>query len=156
MSDVILNIPKAASTDLRQFYDKYAGMLLGFIQGIVQDSKKSEEQLIKIITSFVLETKLNSDSNISTWIHLRRHAQQVLAQQNFSDRPASIGNLDQTSNLAENINNVLTAKEQMIFHAVYYQGRAIACIAESIQEDENSVRIQLKSAMDKMRRLRGN
>ena len=156
MSDVILNIPKAASTDLRQFYDKYAGMLLGFIQGIVQDSKKSEEQLIKIITSFVLETKLNSDSNISTWIHLRRHAQQVLAQQNFSDKPASIGNLDQTSNPAENINNVLTAQEQMIFHAVYYQGRAIACIAESIQEDENSVRIQLKSAMDKMRRLRGN
>jgi DNA-directed RNA polymerase specialized sigma subunit len=155
MSDAILNIPKEASKNIRQFYDKYAGMLLGFIQGIVPDAKKSEEHLIKIITSFVLETKLNADSNISTWIHLRRHAQQILAQQNFSERPASIVNLDQNS-LSEDVNNILTAPEKMIFQAVYYQGRSITCIAESLGEKENSVRIQLKSAMDKMRRLRGN
>ncbi|MFD2288998.1 hypothetical protein GJU39_13020 [Pedobacter petrophilus] len=156
MSNAILNIPKEASKNIRQFYDKYAGMLLGFIQGTVPDAKKSEELLIKIITSFVLKTKLNSDSNISTWIHLRRHAQQILSQQNFNDRPASIVNPDLNNIPSEDHQNALTAQENMIFKAVYYQGRSIACVAESLAEEENSIRIQLKSSIDKMRRLREN
>lgn len=156
MSEATLNIPKEASGDIRQFYDKYAGMLLGFIQGTIQDSKNSEAHLIKIITSFVLETKLNSNSNMSTWMHLRQHAKEVLAQQNLSERPTSMTSLDQNNNRSEDHINVLTAQESIIFKAVYYHGRSIACIAASLGEEENSIRTQLKSSIDKMRRSRGN
>ena len=154
MSEATLNIPKEASSDIRQFYDKYAGMLLGFIQGTIQGSKNSEEHLIKIITSFVLKTRLNVNSNRNTWMHLRQHAKEVLAQQNLSETPTVI--LDQNNNRSEDNMKVLTVQERIIFKAVYYQERSIACIAESLGEEENSIRIQLKSSIDKMRRLREN
>ena len=87
-------------------------------------------------------------------MHLRQHAKEVLAQQNLSETPTVI--LDQNNNRSEDNMKVLTVQERIIFKAVYYQERSIACIAESLGEEENSIRIQLKSSIDKMRRLREN
>ncbi|NTE03291.1 sigma-70 family RNA polymerase sigma factor [Agrobacterium tumefaciens] len=156
MSQVILNISKEASKDIRQFYDKYAGMLLGFIQGTIQDPKESEMHLIKIITSFILETNLNAQTNLSTWMLLRQHAQRILAQQNLSDKPLTDAVLNKVSNHPAENSDLLTSREKEIFTAVYYQGKSISGLAESLGEEENNIRIQLKSSIDKMRRLREN
>jgi len=156
MSEVILNISKEASKDIRQFYDKYAGMLLGFIQGAIQDPKESETLLIKIITSFILETNLNAQSKLSTWMLLRQHAQRTLAQQNLSDSPLTDSVLNNPSNHPVENSDLLSPREKEIFSAVYYQGRSISGLAESLGEEENNIRIQLKSSIDKMRRLREN
>ncbi|MCX2432679.1 hypothetical protein [Pedobacter sp. GR22-10] len=151
MSEVILNISKEASKDIRQFYDKYAGMLLGFIQGTIQDPKKSEAHLIKILTSFILEVKLNPQSKSSTWMLLRQHAQKILAQEQLTDTESMI-----TSDYASVNPDQLSLKEKEIFNAVYYLGRSVSYLAASFGEEENSIRIQLKSSIDKMRRLREN
>lgn len=151
MSEVILNISKEASKDIRQFYDKYAGMLLGFIQGTIQDPQKSEAHLIKILTSFILEAKLNPQSKSSTWMLLRQHAQKILAQEQLTDTESMI-----TSDYASVNPDQLSLKEKEIFNAVYYLGRSVSYLAASFGEEENSIRIQLKSSIDKMRRLREN
>ncbi|MCX2583247.1 hypothetical protein [Pedobacter sp. MR22-3] len=151
MSEVILNISKEASKDIRQFYDKYAGMLLGFIQGTIQDPQKSEAHLIKILTSFILEVKLNPQSKSSTWMLLRQHAQKILAQEQLTDTESMI-----TSDYASVNPDQLSLKEKEIFNAVYYLGRSVSYLAASFGEEENSIRIQLKSSIDKMRRLREN
>ena len=151
MSEVILNISKEASKDIRQFYDKYAGMLLGFIQGTIQDPKKSEAHLIKILTSFILEAKLNPQSKSSNWMLLRQHAQKILAQEQLTDTESMI-----TSDYASVNPDQLSLKEKEIFNAVYYLGRSVSYLAASFGEEENSIRIQLKSSIDKMRRLREN
>ncbi|RZL22611.1 MAG: hypothetical protein EOO96_23890, partial [Pedobacter sp.] len=74
MSEVALNISKDNLKDIRQLYDKYAGMLLGFIRGSVQDQKRSEEFLIKIISEFALET----NGKAASWLELRQFARYKL------------------------------------------------------------------------------
>lgn len=151
MSEVILNISKEAPKDIRQFYDKYAGMLLGFIQAATQDPEKSEAHLIKILTSFILEKKSNPQTNLSTWMLLRQHAQKILAQ-----HPLAGAESIKMPNHATINSDPLNSREKEIFNAVYYQGRSVSYLAATFGEEENSIRIQLKSAIDKMRRLREN
>lgn len=155
MSRAVLNIPQTAPKDIRQFYDRYAGMLLGFIRGTIQDQKRSEEYLVKIITSFVSEGQPNNNG-LSTWLQLRQYAQRKLAQHASNNGQLVTACVSRDSKHAVENLDVLSARERSIFQAVYYQGKSITNLAETLGEQENAIRIQLKSSIDKMRRARGN
>lgn len=148
MSEVILNIPKYDQKDIRQLYDKYAGMLLGFIRGTVQDRKRSEEHLISIITAFSLETK----GREVTWLKLRQYAQYKLKE--FSTLNDWKANLDTAS--TNNYLNLLEDDERVVFQAVYYQGKSLAQLVDLLNQSESILRTQLKSSIDKIRKARGN
>jgi len=155
MSEAILHTPKAAQEDLRQFYNKYAGMLLGFIQGTVDDPQRSEEYLVKIITSFVLETNSHRGNNLSSWLSLRQYAQRKLEHQNFG-KAGALSNGNRVSKHAIENLELLSAQEKTIFQAVYYQGKSISQLAKTFGMTEKNLRIELKSSIDKMRRASGN
>lgn len=145
MSEVILNTSHN-STDIRLLYDKYAGMLLGFIRGTVQDQQKSEEFLIKILSAYVKENK----SNDSSWLSLRQYAKVKLAD-TFYDTKEKLNNPS-----ANSLSDVLNADENLVFHAIYYYGQSITHLSASLNRDENTIRTQLKSSIDKIRKARGN
>ncbi|WP_231427558.1 MULTISPECIES: RNA polymerase sigma factor [Pedobacter] len=147
MSEVALNISKDNLKDIRQLYDKYAGMLLGFIRGSVQDQKRSEEFLIKIISEFALET----NGKAASWLELRQFARYKLIE--FYP----IGNAEIIIGNSTNDNlNLLDREERDVFQAVYYQGKSIAQLADLLNKNENTLRTQLKSSIDKIRKARGN
>ena len=147
MSEVAINIPKGNQKDIRQLYDKYAGMLLGFIRGTVQDHRRSEEILVKIISAFVLET----NGQPTSWLQLRQFARFKLPE--FS----SINNEKLSGNHTNNeYLNLLDEEEQYIFQMVYYQGKSINQLADLLNKSENILRTQLKSSIDKIRKARGN
>ncbi|WP_316851063.1 hypothetical protein [Pedobacter agri] len=146
MSEVALNIRKDNVKDIRQLYDKYAGMLLGFIRGTVQDHKRSEEHLIKIISAFAIE----SNGRPTSWLALRQYAQYKLIE--FSSADHEGGKLRD----ANEINDDLTADERIVFQAVYYQKKSISQLASLLHKKEDILRTQLKSSVDKIRKARGN
>lgn len=151
MPKAVLNVPSAEPKDIRWFYDKYAAMLLGYINGIVQDHRKSEDHLISILTSFTAEFGAQERSQLSIWLELRQYAQSKLAlvsEKNHSLSPAPVSsnrNLDLLDDL-----------QKQIFCAVYYHGKSLSHLATTLGSEEDEIRNQLKLSIDKMRRNRGN
>lgn len=149
MSEVALNIRKDSVKDIRQLYDKYAAMLLGFIRGTVQDHKRSEEHLIKIISAFAIE----SNGRPTSWLALRQYAQYKLIE--FSSADHEGGKLRDANEINDDLNS-LTADERIVFQAVYYQKKSISQLASLLHKKEDILRTQLKSSVDKIRKARGN
>jgi len=148
MSEVALNIPNDSLKDIRLLYDKYAGMLLGYIRGTVQDQKRSEEHLVRIISEFALETR----GGEATWLALRKYARYKLSE--FSpilDRDVNLNNTSSNNDL-----NLLNDDERIVFQAVYYQGKSLTQLGMLLNRSENILRNQLKSSIDKIRNARGN
>ncbi|WP_316799909.1 hypothetical protein [Pedobacter frigidisoli] len=147
MFNAVLNVPPAEPMDIRWFYNKYAAMLLGYINGIVQDHQKAEDQMAFILTSFAKEFNIQESNNLSIWLQLRQYAQNKLAEQtaNVSITPRKTKNLE-----------VLSELEKEIFCAVYYGGKSIAYLSVTLGKNEDEIRNQLRLGVDKMRRVRGN
>lgn len=151
MFKAVLNVPPAEPKDIRWFYDQYAAMLLGYINGIVQDHRQSEDHLVSILTSFAKDFMVQEKSNLSIWLELRQYAQNKLNLFTSSDhqltpnQPANKGNL-----------NLLDDLQKRIFCAVYYHGKSISYLAVTLGYGEEEIRNQLKLSIDKMRRARGN
>jgi len=148
MSEVTLNIPKDSLKDIRLLYDKYAGMLLGYIRGTVQDQKRSEEHLIRIISEFALETR----GGEASWLALRQYARYKLTE--FSSGLDIDVNSKTTSPNTDL--NLLNDDERIVFQAVYYQGKSLTQLSIILNRSENILRNQLKSSIDKIRKARGN
>ena len=139
MPKAVLNVPSAEPKDIRWFYDKYAAMLLGYINGIVQDHRKSEDYLVSILTAFTAEFGTTEKSQLSIWLELRQYAQSklaVLTEKHHSLTPAHVnsnGNLDLLDDL-----------QKQIFCAVYYHGKSISQLATAFSSEEDEIRNQLK------------
>ncbi|TCD10184.1 sigma-70 family RNA polymerase sigma factor [Pedobacter frigidisoli] len=149
MFKAVLNVPPAEPKDIRWFYDKYAAMLLGYINGIVKDHQKAEDHLVVILMAFANEFngEVKDKNYQSTWLQLRQFAQNKLAFASVnSDQP--IQKDDQL--------NLLNDLQKHIFCAIYYQGKSISYLANVLEKEEDEVRNQLKLSIDKMRRARGN
>jgi len=142
----------AEPKNLRWFYDQYAPMLLGYINGIVQDPQQSEHHLVAILTSFVKDVVILPEKNrLNIWLELRQYAQSKLTLYTAKD---------QQLNLNQSVNNgrldLLDELQKKIFCAVYYHGKSIHYLAATIGYNESEIRNQLKLSIDKMRRASGN
>lgn len=151
MFKAVLNIPSAEPKDIRWFYTQYAPMLLGYINGIVQDHQKSEEHLVSILTSFVTDVILQEKSRLNIWLELRQYAQSKLILFTTKDHQ-----LKPNVALGKGKLDLLDDLQKKIFCAVYYHGKSISYLAATMNSDETEIRNQLKLAIDKMRRASGN
>lgn len=130
-------------------YQKYAAMLLGYIYGIVQDRQKSEEYLMKIFTDFSIQQSKTNQTDCS-WLELRDYAKQKLAEVSNEIQ------IRTSDNRTDQHLSVLTDNQRKIFCAVYYHGKSISYLASVFNQDESSIRLELKSSLDQIRKARGN
>jgi len=151
MQKAVLNVPTADPKDIRWFYDKYAAMLLGYISGIVQDHRKSEDYLISILTGFTAEFNATEKSQLNIWLELRQYAQSKLALINEKGHSLTPVQVNSNGNL-----DLLDDLQKQIFCAVYYHGKSISQLAATLGSEADEIRNQLKQSIDKMRRGRGN
>jgi DNA-directed RNA polymerase specialized sigma subunit len=152
MFKAVSNNTPAEPKDIRWFYDQYAPMLLGYINGIVQDHQKSEEHLVAILTSFVKDVViLQEKSRLNIWLELRQYAQSKLTLLTAKDHQ-----LKPNPSLSKGKLDLLDDLQKQIFCAIYYHGKSISYLAATIGCDESEIRNQLKLSIDKMRRKSGN
>ena len=136
------------SSDIKFIYNKYSGMLLGYITEIVKDHKQAEEYLIKVFLE-VAKAQYNGDlQGFTSWNQLRRFALNILPVSK------SLANDEQTAGLT--LLNKLSDSQQQIFQAVYYQGISTAAIAAHLNQPEDFIRKTLKEAFNIMRANREN
>ncbi|MBE5318961.1 sigma-70 family RNA polymerase sigma factor [Pedobacter sp. MR2016-19] len=152
MFKAVSNNTSAESKDIRWFYDQYAPMLLGYINGIVQDHQKSEDHLVAILTSFVQDVViLQEKCRLNSWLQLRQYAQSKLTLFAAKDHQ-----LKPHPSLNKGRLDLLDDLQKRIFCAIYYHGKSVSYLAAAIGCDESEIRNQLKLSIDKMRRTSGN
>ncbi len=152
MFKAVSNNLSAEPKDIRWFYDQYAPMLLGYINGIVQDPRKSEDHLIAILTSFLKDVVvLPEKSSLNIWLELRQYAQSKLTLYTAKDHQLNLNQSVDNGRL-----DLLDDLQKRIFCAVYYHGKSIQYLAATIGCNESEIRNQLKLSIDKMRRASGN
>ncbi|WP_412466119.1 hypothetical protein [Pedobacter sp. KLB.chiD] len=152
MFKAVLNNLSAEPKDIRRLYNQYAPMLLGYINGIVQDPQESEDHLIAILTSFVKDVVvLPEKSRLNIWLELRQYAQSKLTLYTAKDHQSNFNQSVHKGKL-----DLLDDLQKRIFCAVYYHGKSIHYLAATIGCDESEIRNQLKLSIDKMRRTSGN
>ncbi|MCX2494838.1 hypothetical protein OQX63_15220 [Pedobacter sp. PF22-3] len=152
MFKAVSNNLSAEPKDIRWFYDQYAPMLLGYINGIVQDQQKSEDHLVVILTSYIKDVAiLPEKSRLNIWLELRQYAQSKLTLYTAKDHQLNLNQSVDNGRL-----DLLDDLQKRIFCAVYYHGKTIQYLAATIGCNESEIRNQLRLSIDKMRRASGN
>jgi len=132
--------------DVRSLYDKYAGMMLGYITGVVKDERLAEEYLIELFSDLSNQfNEINWDGT-NSWCELQRFAKNKLAA--MADRLTSV-ETSVTGGLVMSKPNdrhfeEMTDEQRHIFSAVYYQGKGIAALSKELNKTEDLIRKTLK------------
>jgi hypothetical protein len=139
---------KRAPYSLNELYDKFAGMLLGYIIDIVNDAKLAEQHLVSIFNSLPSHlNEINADG-CNAWCHLQRLAQRQLA--GFCDDNAKTNqpeNIDLSGYYNRNkFLGFMSEEQRLVFCYVYYKGRTTAQLAMELNKPEASIRKLLKEA----------
>jgi len=69
---------KQTSYSISELYDKYAGMLLGYIYDIVKDNQLAEQHLVTIYSGLPANYHEVIPAGENTWCHLQRLAKKHL------------------------------------------------------------------------------
>jgi len=134
--------------DIRGIYNKYAGMLLGYIFEIVKDHDLAEEYLVRIFNDLNKQFSEVDWDDTNTWCQLLRFAKKVLAEYHMASRncaPRSPAVLVVHNTRHENFNH-LNDEQKKVFCDVYYNGKGITEISTELNQTEAVIRKTLKEA----------
>lgn len=145
--------PYKTPVDIRWIYNKYSAMLLGYIQGTLKNQHHSEQQLVKIFSSYMKEHS-NYGAEQLTWLHLRQYAQKHLSQLHLKAQDLEVSGVSAPPN--NKILALLDATERTVFSEIYYHRKSISYLSGILNLPENEVRGLLKSSLDKIRNAHGN
>lgn len=142
---------KTRPSSIRNLYEQYAGMLLGYIFGIVKDRKLAEEYLVRLFGELSLHFhEINWDRD-QAWTTLQQFARKSIAGASHgSDQSPvifpnwSAGALPESDQLTEN--------QKYIFYSTYYQGKSVSTLSTESNQSEELIRKTLKEAFAIIRR----
>lgn len=142
---------------VRQLYQRYSALLLGYICEIVPDQKKSEEYLVAILSRFAVEFKEDLSSGKVTWLKLLCYGRNLLPQlmQSTNNR-LNVSEGQSSKNYNHSKLKMLSNLEKEVFCEIYYHGKSISDLAQRLQESEEVIRNHFKLSFDKIRSARGN
>lgn len=134
--------------NVRSLYDRHAGMLLGYIFGVVKDRKLADKYLVQLfcdLSQHFHEIDWESNNN---WCLLQRFAKEKLAAFTFADK---VNETQETAdlNMHDSGNKYLaklTDEQKLVFCEVYYRGKTVAAISEELKKTEDLIRKTLKEA----------
>jgi tRNA(Met) C34 N-acetyltransferase TmcA len=143
---------RAAS--IRCLYEKYGGMLLGYILEIVKDQKQAEQYLVQVFCDISLQYDEIDWAGTNRWIQLQRFARAKLSlfTHAATERlPVTRTGLPEHGSRNQ-IFDQLSDEQQQVFYAIYYQGKTISTISTELNRTEGSIRKALKEAFSIMRK----
>lgn len=147
-------LTEVRAEDVRSLYDKYAGMMLGYITGVVKDERLAEEYLVELFSDLSNQfNEINWDGT-NSWCELQRFAKNKLST--MTDKPTSIapsvaGGLVISSS-KDRYFEKMTDEQRQIFDAVYYQGKEIATLSKELNKTEDLIRKTLKETFAILRK----
>jgi hypothetical protein len=137
------------SYSMHELYDKYSGMLFGYIQEVVKDTERAEQQLVNFY--FTVKDQLheiNAGDNENKWCHLQR-----LLKKHLSDLTEPLERDVMISHSGNKYLGMMNNEQKYVFYHVYYHGRSTAELSYILNKPEHLVRKNLKEAFAILRQL---
>ncbi|GAB2688621.1 hypothetical protein GCM10027037_08960 [Mucilaginibacter koreensis] len=134
----------------REIYDRYGGMLLGYLTEVLRDRPQAEVFLIDIFNELPAYLDNFRSSEKSVWVQLQLLAKSKLAK--FTASRTDCNQLDdelnsrwkQTgSNLAQ-----MNSLQRTVFCGIYYHNKSISTLSSELKEPEDSIKRTLKEAFN--------
>ena len=137
---------KQTSYGIGELYDKYAGMLLGYIYDIVKDNELAEQHLVTFYSGLSASYKNVVPNGENTWCHLQRLVKKQLSGFNNDAKntyqPKEIDFV--TYNNRNKFLKLMTHEQKEVFCGVYHYGKTINQLAIELHTNENLIRKTLK------------
>jgi len=133
--------------NLRALYERYGGMLLGYLTETLQDGDAAGEQLANIFTDLI---KQDGNGIGYSWRQLHKFARERLAVSGLAgSRKATMVPEYITENLAW---RKMTAEQQLVFYNAYHCSRTVGSIAQQLNKPEEYIRRTLVEAFAVIRK----
>ncbi|MBE9585252.1 sigma-70 family RNA polymerase sigma factor [Mucilaginibacter sp. JRF] len=135
---------QAKVQDVQFIYDRYAGMLLGYIYDVVKDRTLAEQYLNDTFTTVALlaDELTKSEENIYRKL-------QLIARGKLSSYFNTMQQCDISETVKHRPNkylNSMSERQLQVFCGVHYHGKKINTIAAEMNEPEDVVKKLLKEA----------
>jgi DNA-directed RNA polymerase specialized sigma24 family protein len=140
-------LPNPDPYNLHELYDKYSGMLFGYIYEVVKDVKLAEKYLAGFFADIPKHIHEINTGGTSTWCQLQRMAKRYLSN-SFTDQ----NNDNQVSVVAGNgsSNNrflgMMTEEQREVFYNMYYNGKSATELSIALNKPVETIRKSLKEA----------
>ena len=138
---------------LKLVYDKYGGMLYGYIAQVLNNEKLAEEYLVKVFSDLAGSINGAEWEERNAWPRLLNFTKNKLAEMNKVSYALDEGPVDAADG---QLFAQLTREQQHVFRGVYYYGKSIEAIAEIENKPEDLIRKTLKEAFDIIRNSCGH
>ncbi|MES2111101.1 MAG: sigma factor-like helix-turn-helix DNA-binding protein [Bacteroidota bacterium] len=133
--------------NLRALYERYGGMLLGYLTETLQDGEAAGEQLADIFIDLI---KQDNNSINYSWQQLHKFARERLAALGLTaNRKVSTVPEYVTENKAW---RKMTPEQQLVFYNAYHCSRPIDSIAQQLNKPEGYIRRTLVEAFAVIRK----
>nr|WP_121273214.1 sigma-70 family RNA polymerase sigma factor [Pedobacter schmidteae] len=142
------------SAQLRELYNNYGAMLLGYIMEVIKDKKIAEAYFLKIFTHISKEIESSEVSGIYGWPQIFRYTRHRLATyaNPLASHPSgTIKYKEQHPALHQ-----LTDEQRKIFCDAYYYGKTTDAISIELNQPEALIRKTLREAFIIIRTGSGN
>jgi len=138
-------VTKQYPHSVHELYDKYSGMLFGYIYEIVKDTRLAEQHLISFYSNLKeYLDEINADG-ANTWCQLQRLAKRHLSA-SFINTTAQTESELVTNYTGNKCLGMMTSEQRHVFCNIYYHGKTVAELAYSLNKPEDIVRKHLKDA----------
>jgi hypothetical protein len=129
---------------LHDLYNRYAGILLGYLSETVKDHKLAEQHLISIFNSISQDLNDLNGTETNTWCLLQR-----LAKKHLTGFSVASGKTNGETVIEPGRNKFLdqmTNEQQVVFYCIYYNHKTITQLAEELNKPEELIRKTLREA----------
>jgi DNA-directed RNA polymerase specialized sigma24 family protein len=136
-------LPEQHPGIVQELYDKYSGMVFGYIYEVVKDIKLAEEYLTDFYTDIPKHLHEINTQGANTWCQLHRLAKRFLSQ--VFARKGTLQQLN-SINTGNRFLGSMTEEQRQVFYNVYYNGSSTAELSYLLNRPEESIRKSLKEA----------
>lgn len=137
---------KTGAITVSEIYDRYSGMLLGYINQIVADKTIAEQYLISIFSELPAHLDSFNTNGISTWCNLQRIAKnKITFNEKLNNNAPSIRSTPIPSN---KIFEIMSENQRFVFFNIYYRNKTINALSQELNTSVETVRKTLKEAFN--------
>ena len=142
------------SENIRFLYDKYAGMLLGYVIEITKDRATAEKFLVNFFCDLSGQLGERDWEGLDNWCQLQRYARErldIFMNSNHEAEAVRPANLVMHGARDKYLEQ-LSEEQRQVFCDVYYYRKSIEVISSELNKTEDSIRKTLKEAFAIMRK----
>jgi hypothetical protein len=143
---------------VQALYNRYAGMLLGYIFDVVKDEKLAEQYLVDTFKDVSAQVDEFADGAANDYCKLQLLARKKLAPFFDTIKDCTVtdavtnGNGTRTNKYIERMNT----GQQVVFCGVHYHGKTVGALAKELNTDDDAIRRLLKEAFAIIRNNRND